>query len=415
MSCCSQSGLLPFNQAVSLISQQLSSIIETETIDVNDALDRVLAEAILAPISVPSSDNSAMDGYAIRASDVSSTHKTFKVIGQSLAGHSFIFPKEESALNEYEAVRIMTGATIPEGADAVVMQESTSCQQEQLIIHTSVFVGDNIRRTGEDIPHNSEVINKGHRITALDIGLLASLGIVKILVYRKLRIALISTGDELLAAGQAAVIGKIYDCNRPLLKALLQRLNINTQDFGIILDNINSLRIVFRNASEWADVIISTGGVSVGDADYTKDVLEELGDINFWKVAIKPGKPFAFGRLGKSWFFGLPGNPVSTAVTYHQLVVPGLRQLAGEVDHAPIRITAITKNALKKQSGRVDFQRGIFIQEQGVNYVCSTGSQSSAVLSSMTKANCYICLEAERGSVELGETVTIIPFDETIR
>ena len=415
MSCCSQPGLLAFDQALSHIVQQLLPITDTEEIDLDHALDRVSADTILAPISVPSSDNSAMDGYAIRASDNNSPQRAFRIIGQSLAGHPFIFPTSECALSEYQAVRIMTGATIPAGADTVVMQELTSVVDEQLIINTSIKQGDNIRRTGEDIAQNSPVIQKGHRVTALDIGLLASLGIAKIKVYRQLRVALISTGDELLAAGETAVRGKIFDSNRPLLKALLQRLNIKLQDFGIIPDNPDLLSSTFVTAATSADAIISTGGVSVGDADYTKTVLSDLGNINFWKLAIKPGKPFAFGRINNCWFFGLPGNPVSTAVTYHQLVVPGLRKLAGEIQKSPLNISAIAKQTFKKQPGRTDFQRGILFQENGINTVLSTGSQSSAVLSGMANANCFIRLDAERGSVAPGETVTVIPFDQTIR
>lgn len=415
MSCCSQPGLLAFDQALLQLSQQLIPITETEMINLADTLDRVSADIIYAPVSVPSSDNSAMDGYAIRAGDTHTGQQAFKIIGQSLAGHSFIFPDGKKSLNQYEAVRIMTGATIPAGADAVVMQELTSIQDGQLTINALVTQGDNIRRQGEDIANNSQVIDKGHRITALDIGLLASLGIEKILVFRQLRIALISTGDELLAAGEAPMAGKIYDSNRPLLKALLQRLHINLQDFGIIADDPALLARTFLTAADWADAIISTGGVSVGDADYTKSVLNDLGNINFWKIAIKPGKPFAFGQLNKCWFFGLPGNPVATAVTYHQLVVPGLRQLAGENTQLPLTISAIAKQAFKKQPGRTDFQRGILIQENGTNVVISTGSQSSAVLSGMTKANCFIRLETERSSVSPGEAVTVIPFDQNIR
>lgn len=415
MDCCSQPNLLPLDDALARMEQALTSVSETDNVELYLALDRVLAENIFASINVPAADNSAMDGYAIRAEDVNSAHTQFTLIGQSLAGHPFIFSEEKNALSENEAIRIMTGATIPTGANAVVMQENTSLEQHTLIIHSSVSVGDNIRHAGDDIQKNSLVLEKGRRITALDIGLLSSLGISHISIFRQLRVAVLTTGDELLAAGETHTNGKIYDSNRPLLLALLQRLNVSTKDFGIIADDLFALRAAFLQAAEWADVIISTGGVSVGDADYTKTVLDELGEINFWKVAIKPGKPFAFGKLKNSWFFGLPGNPVSTAVTYHQLVVPGLRKLSGETNYSLIKISAITQDRLKKQPGRIDFQRGFLFQEAGKNIVKSAGSQSSGVLSSMAKANCYICLEAERGSVDINESVTVIPFDETIR
>lgn len=415
MDCCSQPHLLPFKDALAQMQAALTAVTETETIELGTALDRVLAKDILAPINVPAYDNSAMDGYAIHVKDSINQIKYFSVIGQSLAGHPFTFLEGNNFLGDNEAVRIMTGATIPTGANAVVMQENTTLEKDKLIIHSSVSAGDNIRLAGDDIQKNSQVLEKGRRITALDIGLLSSLGISHIPVFRQLRVAVLTTGDELLAAGEPQSDGKIYDSNRPLLVALLRRLNVEIKDLGIIADNPDQLRNTFLNADKWADVIISTGGVSVGDADYTKIILDELGDINFWKVAIKPGKPFAFGKLQNSWFFGLPGNPVSTAVTYHQLVVPGLQKLGGERCPSPLKLSAITQTPLKKQPGRMDFQRGILFQEAGINLVKNAGSQSSGVLSSMAKANCYICLEAERGSVEIGESVTVIPFDETIR
>ncbi len=415
MDCCSQPNLLPFEVALAQMQAALTSVTETETIELGLALDRVLAVDIFAPINVPAHDNSAMDGYAIHLKNSIHLTEKFTVIGQSLAGHPFIFSEGKNILGENETVRIMTGATIPAGANAVVMQENTHLDNNQLIIHSAVSLGENIRRAGDDIQQDSQVLEKGRRITALDIGLLSSLGISHIAVFRQLRVAVLTTGDELLAAGAAPSDGKIFDSNRPLLLALLQRLNVTIKDLGIIADNPDQLRNTFLNADEWADVIISTGGVSVGDADYTKTVLDELGEINFWKVAIKPGKPFAFGKLKNSWFFGLPGNPVSTAVTYHQLVVPGLRKLSGEPHHSPLKLNAITQSRLKKHPGRIDFQRGLLFQDAGINYVKNAGSQSSGVLSSMAKANCYIVIEAERGSVEINETVTVIPFDETIR
>lgn len=418
MDCCSQPGLLPVNEALLRMRQQLIPLRESEWVELAQALDRVLAETVLASINVPASDNSAMDGYALRSVDAQSTGAVLQVIGQSLAGHPFYFADLNSAQTELgpmQAVRIMTGAMIPAGADAVVMQENVTRTAQTLQLNKPVVQGENIRRAGEDIPQGSQVLAAGHRINALDIGLLASLGFVQVKVLRKLRIAVLSTGDELLPLGAPPQAGKIYDSNRPLLCALLQRLAVEVKDLGIIADDLPALRAAFSQAAQWADLVISTGGVSVGDADYTKTVLEELGQIDFWKIAMKPGKPFAFGRLGTGWFFGLPGNPVSTAVTYHQLVVPALSYLAGEKPRAVLPLSAVATQVLKKQPGRMDFQRGILSSEQGINQVVSAGSQSSAVLSSMASANCYICLEAERGSVAAGELVTVIPFDHFIR
>lgn len=404
---CAQPGLLPIEEALARICNQLQPVQETEIIPLPDALDRVLASAIAAPINVPGGDNSAMDGYALRTQDGCGG---LTLIGEALAGHPFA-----GTITAGRAVRIMTGALIPAGADTVVMQENVQRDGDQLTLTQAPQLAENIRRAGEDIAVGSQVLAVGHRINALDIGLLASLGLKQVNVVRRLRVALLTTGDELLLAGAKPEAGKIYDSNRPLLAALLTRLPVDVLDLGIIADDLNALRTAFTQAMQQADVVISTGGVSVGDADYTKNILAELGEIDFWKIAMKPGKPFAFGRLGNGWFFGLPGNPVSTAVTYHQLVVPGLRYLAGEILMPQQTLSAIAGQALKKQPGRTDFQRGILSHNNGVNTVISAGMQSSGVLSAMTKANCYIRLESERGSVNAGEMVTVISFDAFIR
>lgn len=404
---CVQPDLLPFEEAFVRICKQLRPVQEMETISLADALDRVLAAPIAAPINVPSGDNSAMDGYALCAQDYTGT---LTIIGQALAGHPFA-----GRIGAGQTVRITTGALVPAGADTVVMQENVQRDGDQLALTQTPESGENIRYAGEDITLGNEVLAAGQRLSALDIGLLASLGLAQVNVVRRLRIAILTTGDELLPAGAAHEPGKIYDSNRPLLAALLTRLPVEVMDLGVIADDLNALRAAFTQAMQWADVVLSTGGVSVGDADYTKDVLAELGEIDFWKIAMKPGKPFAFGRLGEGWFFGLPGNPVSTAVTYHQLVVPGLRYLAGEIVMPQQSLSARAGHALKKQPGRTDFQRGILSNNNGVNTVISAGLQNSGVLSAMAKANCYICLEAERGPVAVGESVSVIPFDEFIR
>lgn len=407
MDSCSQPDLLPVELALERILNQLVPLADCETLSLADGLDRVLASAIVAPVNVPAGDNSAMDGYALRAADCASP---LRVIGEVFAGRPFV-----GALAAGEAVRIMTGGLIPAGADAVVMQENTQRSGDLVTINTIPIVGENIRRAGEDIALGTQLLPAGKMINALDVGLLASVGCATLPLIRKVRIALLTTGDELLVPGAAPVEGKIYDSNRPLLAALLQRLPVELLDIGIIPDDPLALRRAFIRASDWADVVISTGGVSVGDADYTKTILAELGAIDFWKIAMKPGKPFAFGRLGQSCFFGLPGNPVSTAVTYHQLVVPALRHLAGEVFSPAETIVAQVLSPLKKQPGRMDFQRGVLSCDQGQNRVVSAGLQSSGVLSGMAKANCYICLERERGPVAAGEWVSVIPFDRFIR
>lgn len=413
MDTCVQPGLLPVHEAIARMLSDIKPLQATEMVPLAQGLDRVLAEAIFAPINVPGADNSAMDGYALRHQDCNSE---LIVIGESLAGHIFT-----GELQAGQAVRVMTGALIPAGADTVVMQENITRTGNRIIVNQPPGLGENIRRAGEDIARQTQVLAPGHRLTALDIGLLAALGIAQVKVVQRVKVALLTTGDELLAAGSPYQEGKIYDSNRPLLRALLTRLPVDILDLGIVPDDPNALRIAFMHAQEYADVVISTGGVSVGDADYTKAILAALGKIHFWKIAMKPGKPFAFGMLGNNgrttgcWFCGLPGNPVSTAVTYHQLVVPALRYLSGEKPAGVAVMKAIAAQALKKQPGRMDFQRGIFVCVDGINQVSSAGSQSSGVLSSMASANCYIRLPAEQGHVAAGETVDVILFDQFIR
>lgn len=428
---CSQPGLLPLADALLRIQAAITPLVEQEQVDLPYALDRILATAIHSSIAVPGHDNAAMDGYALRYADLA-LDKPLRVIGQALAGHAF-----SGTLGENECVRIMTGAPLPAGADTVVMQENTLRSHDEHINLTALpRLYDNIRRAGEDIALGTEVFPQGHRLTPVDIGLLASLGIASLRVYRKLRVAVLATGDELTPPGQPLAAGQIYDSNRYALMSLLQKLNIHCIDLGLIADQPEAIAAAFNRGAAVADAVISSGGVSVGDADYTREVLTRIGEIDFWKIAIKPGKPFAFGKLvnpGKAdiadqaignsapqvqapcYFFGLPGNPVSAVITYHQLVLPALRQLAGEIFQPAPSLIAITSHALKKQPGRIDFQRGIAYSEKGINYVSSTGNQSSGVLSSVAKANCYIVLAQESGAIAAGDAVQIIMFDRFLR
>ncbi len=411
MDYCSQPGLLPVADSIAHMRSAIIPVADVETVELHASLDRVIAEAIYSAMNIPSHNNSAMDGYAFLNAHATLEHP-LRIVGTALAGHPF-----KGEIQTGECVRIMTGAVVPTTTDAVIMQEQVIATDDFIQLKRVPITGENIRCAGEDITINSLVLEQGKRVSPLDIGLLASLGITHVKVFRRTRIAVLSTGDELKAVGEPLNPGELYDSNRQTLLALLSRINVAVIDCGLVADDPQKIRTAFESAIAQADVIISSGGVSVGDADYTKDVLQSLGKINFWKVAIKPGKPFAFGSFNKPqnkncWFFGLPGNPVSAVVTYHQLVLPALRHLAGEKFEPALSISATTESHLKKQQGRADYQRGVLQEVDGENIVKSTGNQGSGVLSSIAKANSYIFLEQERGSVTKGEKVQVIPFDK---
>ncbi len=314
-------------------------------------------------------------------------------------------------------VRIMTGAPIPVGAEAVIMQEQAEVSDAGVRFTAEVQAGQNIRLAGEDIRLGAGVLPAGVRLGAAQLPLLASLGVAEVQVMRKLKVAVFSTGDELQPVGQPLQAGQIYDTNRFAVRLMLEQLGCETLDLGIIRDDQNALRAAFEQADSQADVVISSGGVSVGEADYTKQMLDELGEVSFWKLAIKPGKPFAFGKLKHAWFCGLPGNPVSAALTFYQLVQPLLAKLAGYSDwQLPPRLQARALTPLKKAPGRLDFQRGVFTSNaQGELEVSSTGHQGSHVFSSFSQGNCFIVLERDRGSVAVGEMVDVEPFNALLR
>ncbi len=406
MSCCDTQGLMPFDQALERLLTSVKASRKTEHIKLENCLDRILSQNVVAPINVPGYDNSAMDGYALRAQDLTAPN-TLQLAGKSFAGQPF-----EGELLAGQCVRIMTGAQIPSGADCVIMQEDSRVEGKQVIFSRPATPNSHIRRAGEDISQGSSVLNAGRRLGPADIGLLASLGLAQVEVVQPLRVGLLSTGDELRLPGETLDNGCIYDSNRFVVAAMLERLGVELLDLGIVADNKNALRQALQKAADSCDIVISSGGVSVGDADYIKDILLELGQVDFWKLAIKPGKPFAFGRLGKAIFFGLPGNPVSAAVTFHQLALPTLRKMAGEYVAPELTISAETRHNLNKRPGRTDFQRGLLTQgEQGEQLVCDTGSQGSGMLSSMSQSNCYIKLAADCDGISAGESVSVIPYD----
>ncbi len=397
-------ALLPLDKALQGMLEQLTCCCETEQLPLPQALDRILAEEISSPLSVPPFDNAAMDGYAVRLADLAAG-TPLPVAGKAFAGQPY-----DGEWPAGHCIRIMTGAPVPAGTEAVVMQEETQAGNDGITFLTNPAPGQNIRRCGEDMAQGSRVLASGLRLSPRELPLLASLGIASVSVRRPLKVAIFSTGDELKPLGTPLRHGDIYDSNRYGVKAMLTRMGIDCLDLGIIPDDPAALRAAFLQADREADALITTGGVSVGEADFTKQLLEELGEIGFWKLAIKPGKPFAFGRLPHAWFFGLPGNPVSAMVTFDQLVQPALARLAGQQFERPILLKATVTEPLKKSPGRLDFQRGILSAGPDGLEVRSTGSQDSGVFSSLSRANCYIVLEQERGKVAAGETVTVEPF-----
>lgn len=404
---CATPGLTPVDQALDTLLSEITPISETEVVSLDAAMGRVLAQSVTSQLNIPPADNSAMDGYAMKAQDAVSG-KTLKQVATVFAGHPYGGP-----VNSGECVRIMTGAPLPADVDTVIMQENTEADGDQITLLQDAKSGRCVRSAGEDIKIGQCVFEPGRRLRASDIGLLASVGCASVTVYKPITVAILSTGDELKKVGEPLAEGQFYESNGPTLKAALSKLPLNILDYGIIPDDLQQLTEAFSDANKKADVVITSGGVSVGDADYTKDVLEALGKIQFWKLAIKPGKPFAFGHLSDSYFIGLPGNPVSSLVTLHQLARPMLRKLSGAVAEQPLRMSATTVDLLKKSPGRTDFQRGIYsVNAQGQLEVKATGAQGSGILSSISAANCYIVLEQNRGRVEPGETVIVEPFDE---
>ncbi|NOI13870.1 molybdopterin molybdotransferase MoeA [Vibrio hepatarius] len=410
MGCCDAPGLMPLEDAMENMLSRIKPIQTTLQLPLAEAIGYVLAEDILSPIFVPPFDNSAMDGYAIRIADLSN-NATMPVAGKSFAGQPF-----EGEWPQGSCVRIMTGAKIPDGCDAVIMQENTVVGEDGVTFtQTEVKPQNNIRPTGDDIRKGDIVLPKGSRLTSRDIPMIATLGISHVTVVRKPRVAFFSTGDELKPLGQPLAEGQIYDSNRYGIKPLIENFGCEPIDLGIIPDCPETLKATFEQAQSLADVVVTSGGVSVGEADYTKDILEELGEIGFWKLAIKPGKPFAFGKLSTAWFCGLPGNPVSAVLTMYVLVQPMLAKLSGHTEwKSPESIPATTKTAFKKVPGRTDYQRGIYTIEDGKFVVETTGNQSSGAFRSMSLANCFVVLERERGRVEVGETVNIQLFNSTL-
>lgn len=393
---------MPVEKARQFIKQFLEPVAETELVGLHESLGRVIAQDVLSPSNVPNYDNSAMDGYALNAQDLDAAR--LQVIGTAFAGKAF-----NGTVARGECVRIMTGAAMPNGTDTVVMQERVLRDGNTIQIAEAPKPGANVRYAGEDLQQGQAVLAAGHLIQAADLGLLASLGIGEIRVYRKLKVAFFSTGDELVAVGKPLATGQVYDSNRYTLYGMLKRLDADIIDLGAIADDPVQLENTLLNAAAQADVIITSGGVSVGEADYMKELLSKHGQVMFWKIAMKPGRPLAYGKVGHAHYFGLPGNPVAVMVTFYQFVREALLTLMGQPEISPLPMFEVQCTApIRKLAGRTEFQRGIlYTDPAGTWKVKPTGAQGSAILSSMSLANCFIVLDDTVGNLDAGAMVKV--------
>lgn len=403
--------LLSVAKAEELILNTIDVVSGVESVSIRRALGRTLAEKILSKTNVPPHTNSAMDGYAINAKDLPQTHPaTLKVVGTAYAGHAY-----HQLVDTGQCVRIMTGAVLPKGTDTVIIQERVERVGDEIRFDVDPMQAQNVRQAGEDLAVGQVAISAGKKLNPAELGLLASMGIAEVKVYRKPRVAFFSTGDELRSLGDCLTEGEIYDSNRYTLHGMLSRLQVDLIDMGVVADNPEALRQALIAAATDADVVITTGGVSVGEADYIKDILAELGRVNFWKLAIKPGRPLAFGKIKNKIFFGLPGNPVAVMVTFYQFAQLALKRIMGQTAVTPQRFKVPCVSKLKKQPGRMEFCRGTLnTDENNRLVVCKAGDQGSGILSSMSKANCFIVLPAERGSIEPEQIVEVEAFDGLI-
>jgi molybdopterin molybdotransferase len=377
----------------------ITPIADTERVSVRAALGRVLAQEIVPSINVPAHDNSAMDGYAVRFADI---EKPLTEIGTALAGKPF-----SGTVGAGQCVRIMTGAVMPAGADTVVIQEVVKREANRISVPPGQKRAQNVRYAGEDLKIGVPVLAPGKYLRSAELGLIASLGLGEVMVRRKLRVAFFSTGDELQSIGTKLKEGEVYDSNRYTLHGMLSRLGVEIEDLGVVRDDPKALEAALQRAAK-ADAIITTGGVSVGEADFIRALMAKLGEVLFWKIAMRPGRPMAFGRIGNAWLFGLPGNPVAVMVTFYQFVRDALLHLSGRNDDYAIPLLrASAAENLRKVPGRTEYQRGVLYRDGGEWKVRITGQQGSGVLRSMAEANCFIVLEHERGAIKAGEPVSV--------
>lgn len=398
-------------EARQTLLETLTPVSGWEAVPIRRALDRILYRDIIAPFDVPAHTNSAMDGYAVRFGDLSASAETrLNVVGTALAGNAF-----SGLVGDGQAVRIMTGAVLPHGADTIVVQECVRVDGDAVYIPPEQEVGQNVRHAGEDLARGKPALAAGKRLGPAEIGLLASLGIGEVIVRRRLRVAFFSTGDEVASINRPLGPGEVYDSNRYTLFGVLTRLGVDLIDMGVVRDDPLALEQALREASGQADAILTSGGVSVGDADYIRELTSRLGDVRFWKLNIKPGRPMAFGRIGDAWLFGLPGNPVAVMVTFYQLVLDALLKLMGcdpLPDRTLFRLPCVS--AITKSRDRREFPRGVLFLDDGVWKVRLAGNQGSGILSSMSSANCFIVLPETGDDVAIGDLVDVQPFDGLI-
>lgn len=402
---------LPVDEAIERVCTQIEPVVSYEQVALRSALGRILTEDIYSQIDVPGHINSAMDGFAIRGADIPTDgQRTLTIIGTAWAGRPY-----KGHVGSGECARIMTGAPLPAGTDTVVILERAEDEGDVIRISAENQPGQNVRAAGEDIARGDLVLRAGQRLLPAQLGLLASLGIGEVKVRRRLRVAFFSTGDELCSVGEPVMEGGVYDSNRYTLHGMLIRLGADTIDMGVVRDEPEALEQALLQAADCADAIITSGGVSMGEADFVKASLSRLGEVGFWKIAVKPGRPFAFGQIKDAWFFGLPGNPVSVMVTFYVLVQPALKRLMGEHDASPLTLRMPCLSKLKKRPGRMEYQRGVMtLNKQGQLVVDKTGPQGSGILTSMAAANCFIVLPMESRSIEPGAEVEVLPFSNLV-
>jgi len=402
---------LSAQDVLKFLTQLVNTVAETEEVEIFQSLGRIVAKDVISPIDVPPHDNSAMDGFAFKGQQLSSAENiTLKVVGTALAGQAW-----QGQVKSGECVKIMTGAIMPDGLDTVIPQElcqSVTPESIQFASHI-LKTGDNRRLRGEDIAKGKPALKQGARITPAAAGLLASLGLPKVSVYRTLRVAYFSTGDEILSLGEALREGAVYDSNRYTIAGLLKDLGCQMIDMGVVKDDPQLLENAFTKAAEHADAIITSGGVSVGEADFTKAMMKKLGDVVFWKIAMRPGRPMAVGRITQGHrsavLFGLPGNPVAVMVTFLAFVKPALLQMMGSTVSPTPLMRARTQEVLRKKPGRTEYQRGIVTRHaDGELEVITTGNQGSGVLSSMVQANALIVLQHTQSTAQVGDWVDVL-------